>query len=60
MWMRAFNAMKLLKIILVHDNFLQFLDLAYAYGPHPKWHLYFQRPTWKKQLDGMNPKLVEE
>ncbi len=53
------NAMKILIFILVHDSFLQFLDLAYACGTHKKWHLYFQRPTWKKQLDGMNPKLVQ-
>jgi hypothetical protein len=54
----AFNAMKILIIILGHESFLQFLDLAYACGSHPKWHLYFQRPTLRKQLDGMNPKLV--
>jgi hypothetical protein len=51
--------MKILIITLVHDSFLQFLDLAYACGTDTTWHIYFQRPTSKKQLDGMNPKLVQ-
>jgi len=50
--------MKILIIIRVQDSFLQFLDLKYVCGIHPKQHLYFQKPTWRKQLDGMNAKLV--
>jgi hypothetical protein len=55
----VFNAIKILTIIFIHDSFLQFMDLAYACGNHPKRHLYFQRPIGRRQLDGMNLKLVQ-
>jgi hypothetical protein len=32
----VFNAIKILKIIFIHDSFLKFMDLAYACGNHPK------------------------
>jgi hypothetical protein len=55
----VFNAIKILTITFIHDSFLQFMDFAYACGNHPKRHLYFQRPTGRRQLDGMNLKLVQ-
>jgi hypothetical protein len=35
------------------------MDLAYACGNNPKQHLYFQRPIGRRQLYGMNLKLVQ-
>jgi hypothetical protein len=55
----VFNAIKLLTIVFIHDSFLQFMDLAYACRNHPKRHFYFQRPIGRRQLDGMNLKLVQ-
>jgi len=55
----VFNAIKILTVVFLHDSFLQFMDLAYACGNNPKQHLYFQRPIGRRQLYGMNLKLVQ-